>query len=98
MFAQIVRNYYEVLSLKKKFIILLLIGFLLGACSPQKEISQTAEEQLGISVSVLPQAYFVERIAGELALVNVMVGRVMTRIHTNLHQTKCDYWMRRIFT
>ncbi len=60
--------------MKKKFIILLLIGFLLGACSPQKEISQTAEEQLGISVSVLPQAYFVERIAGELALVNVMVG------------------------
>jgi len=52
-------------------LITLLIGGLFSAClSTPSEASQ----KVNITVSILPQKYFVERIAGDLAQVNVMVG------------------------
>jgi zinc transport system substrate-binding protein len=46
--------------------LLLLPSFLSGACSA---------EGLQVSVSILPQAYFVERVAGSLARVQVMIPK-----------------------
>ena len=55
-------------------IIILLASFLLGACTPATSAADDAEDSLQITVSILPQAYFVERIGGERVSVNVMVG------------------------
>lgn len=54
--------------------ILLLISVLASACQPSNTGSSPNEENLQVTVSILPQAYFVERIAGDLVNVNVMVG------------------------
>ncbi len=47
------------------------IGITLGACSTAK-IPESGK--IGVTVSILPQKYFVERIGGDLVEVNVMVG------------------------
>ncbi len=52
-------------------LITLLIGGLFSACLSTPTITA---QKLNITVSILPQKYFVERIAGNLAQVNVMVG------------------------
>jgi zinc transport system substrate-binding protein len=52
-------------------LITLLIGGLFSACL---STPTNAAQKLNITVSILPQKYFVERIAGDLAQVNVMVG------------------------
>ncbi|MDR9402023.1 MAG: zinc ABC transporter substrate-binding protein [Halothece sp. Uz-M2-17] len=41
--------------------------------TPENNISETVTEQLDITVSILPQKYFVERIGGDTVAVNVMV-------------------------
>ena len=43
-------------------------------CSPQAAPTAQEENGLTVSVSILPQKYFVERIGGERVSVNVMVG------------------------
>ncbi len=57
--------------------IALLLGMtvLIGGCSSQKtnSASTSAEEALDITVSILPQAYFVKKIGGDRVKVNVMV-------------------------
>lgn len=53
------------------------LSLVLGACAPQVESEQqesAVEQPLQVTVSILPQAYFVERIGGDLVTVNVMVG------------------------
>ncbi len=66
------------MNLKHKKIIGIFIIFFavvfLSACQPSNSGSSTNEENLQVTVSILPQAYFVERIAGDLVDVNVMVG------------------------
>ena len=52
----------------------LVITFLIVGCSPQAAPAIQDEDGLTVSVSILPQKYFVERIGGERASVNVMVG------------------------
>ncbi len=52
----------------RKYISLLFIGLLL-ACQPAKK----TDRKDVITVTILPQKYFVERIAGELAEINVLV-------------------------
>lgn len=57
--------------------ILFVLSFVAAACAPQSETGEQdvqAEQPLQVTVSILPQAYFVERIAGDLAAINVMVG------------------------
>ena len=46
---------------------------LLTACAPVNEQTQQTSK-MQVSVSIPPQAYFVERIAGELVEVNILVG------------------------
>lgn len=67
--------------MKKRIILFITVLFafslLAGACAPQpaREESELATDQpLQITVSILPQAYFVERIGGDLVAVNAMVG------------------------
>jgi len=66
------------MNLKHKKIIGIFIIFFavvfLSACQPSNAGSLTNKENLQVTVSILPQAYFVERIAGDLVDVNVMVG------------------------
>lgn len=59
--------------MKRKFLLLVLMAFLgLAACVPV--VATTAPEGvLNVTVSILPQQYFVERIGGEYVRVNVMV-------------------------
>lgn len=57
--------------------VLFALSLVAGACAPQtaSEEQDTAVDQpLQVTVSILPQAYFIERIAGDLVAVNVMVG------------------------
>ena len=54
------------------FIFLVLVSLLFSACAGPSAPSGT--DRLTVSVSVLPQKYFVERIGGDLVDVNVMVG------------------------
>jgi zinc transport system substrate-binding protein len=51
-------------------------AFLLAACQPSATPTSSAEEADAptVTVSILPLAYFVERIAGDAVNVNVMVG------------------------
>ena len=57
--------------------VLFALSVVSGACAPQA-VSEEPEPAVGqplhVSVSILPQAYFVERIAGDLVAANVMVG------------------------
>jgi len=60
--------------MKTKFspiIIALLLAGMLAACAPTEK---AASDQLNITVSILPEKYFVERIGGDAVAVNVMVG------------------------
>jgi zinc transport system substrate-binding protein len=63
--------------MKKQTILLVIILFALSlaanACAP-KPSSEDASRPVQVTVSILPQAYFVERITGDLVAVNVMVG------------------------
>jgi len=54
-------------------LILLLTVFALAACAPAASAQPTSAGQLNITVSIVPQKYFVERIGGEYVKVNVMV-------------------------
>ncbi len=51
----------------------LLSAFVFAACSPVAGAEPTATDLLNITVSIVPQQYFVERIGGEYVQVNVMV-------------------------
>ena len=53
------------------FISFLVITAALMACSPRQAVDSG---KIAVTVSILPQKYFVERIAGDLVDVNVMVG------------------------
>lgn len=52
----------------------LFAAIFLSACSQPAIPADQGADRMTISVSILPQKYFVERIAGDLADVNVMVG------------------------
>jgi len=54
-----------------KLSLILLIGILLFSCSPS---TSQSSDKLNVTVSILPEKYFVERIGGEYVSVNVMVG------------------------
>jgi len=57
--------------MKRKFLLLVLTASLvLAACAPAAKVPVG---ELNITVSILPQEYFVERIGGEYVKVNVMV-------------------------
>ena len=49
----------------------LILIFVLTACSPSP--STESKSTIGVTVSILPEKYFVERIGGDLVSVNVMV-------------------------
>ncbi len=63
------------MALRKRWIIAVVLVFvvLLSACGPKPE-QTNADGKLPVTVSILPQQYFVERIGGEYVSVNVMVG------------------------
>ncbi len=54
------------------FIIFLIFIFSLSACSPLP--ASAGNTAIGVTVSILPEKYFVERIGGEIVKVNVMVA------------------------
>ena len=67
--------------MKKRTVIFITVLFALslvaGACAPQpnsEEQEMGGTQPMQVTVSILPQAYFVDRIAGDLVAVNVMVG------------------------
>ncbi len=67
--------------MKKRTILFVTVLFILsvaaGACAPRSvsdEPEPAADQPLQVTVSILPLAYFVERITGDLVAVNVMVG------------------------
>lgn len=62
------------LQRKRRYFFYLLLLTLLAACQPSNQPRFSDEAALQVTVSILPQAYFVERIAGDLITVNVMVG------------------------
>jgi len=49
------------------------LSMVLSACQPSAE-GETDGDTYQVTVSILPQTYFVERIAGDMVTVNVMVG------------------------
>ncbi len=55
------------------FLLVSAASLLFSACQPSQQ-STVDDDVLQVTVSILPQAYFVERIGGELVAVNVMVG------------------------
>jgi zinc transport system substrate-binding protein len=55
-------------------ILLIVFGMVLAACQPAPGTEANDDSQLRVTVSILPQAYFVERIGGDLVSVNVMVS------------------------
>jgi len=56
------------------FVPILIIAIFISGCSPQATPATQDEDGLTVSVSILPQKYFVERIGGDRVSVNVMVG------------------------
>jgi len=58
--------------MKKTFLFVSIIVIFITACSSTPVKGE--EDLINVSVSVLPQKYFVERIGGSLVKVNVMVG------------------------
>ena len=60
--------------LRKYGLLYLIILMMLSACGQGVPTGDGTEGKLAINVSILPQAYFVERIAGDLASVHVMVS------------------------
>jgi zinc transport system substrate-binding protein len=57
-----------------KFGLVLLSILFLTACQPGSNQVANDDGRLQVTVSILPQAYFVERIGGDFVAVNVMVG------------------------
>jgi len=57
-----------------KLALLMALVMLLAACQPGPDRAADDEPRMLVTVSILPQAYFVERIGGERVSVNVMVG------------------------
>lgn len=57
-----------------KLALLMALVMLLAACQPGRDQAMADEPRMLVTVSILPQAYFVERIGGEQVSVNVMVG------------------------
>jgi zinc transport system substrate-binding protein len=55
-------------------ILITVFGLVLAACQPAPTTESSADSQLSVTVSILPQAYFVQRIGGDLVSVNVMVS------------------------
>jgi zinc transport system substrate-binding protein len=55
-------------------ILITVFGLVLAACQPAPTTESSDDSQLSVTVSILPQAYFVERIGGDLVSVNVMVS------------------------
>lgn len=55
-------------------VVMVVLALVLTACQPADRPAETGEDVLQVTVSVLPQAYFVERIGGDQVRVNVMVG------------------------
>ena len=55
-------------------IFFLLFIILLSACQPENQETGLQEKSTQVTVSILPQAYFVDRISGGSVSVNVMVG------------------------
>ena len=55
-------------------IFLLMLMLVLGACQPALTTNAVDDSRLIVTVSILPQAYFVERIGGDTVSINVMVG------------------------
>lgn len=56
-----------------RWLIIIVLG-LAGAVAPASAGPADASDKLGVVVSILPQAYFVERIGGERVSVEVLVG------------------------
>jgi zinc transport system substrate-binding protein len=61
-------------NLVQTLTLLTALVMLLTACQPGPSQGATDESTMQVTVSILPQAYFVERIGGETVSVNVMVG------------------------
>ncbi|MCJ7696252.1 MAG: zinc ABC transporter substrate-binding protein, partial [Anaerolineaceae bacterium] len=59
---------------KRIIVILLAIPLFLSACTTAEPGYVKDNDKIVVSVSILPQAYFVERIGGTHVFVNVMVG------------------------
>ncbi len=57
-----------------KTLIVAMLLILLSSCEPVMQNADQENGTLTVTVSILPQAYFVERIGGERVTVNVMVG------------------------
>lgn len=68
-----VKRESEVSPMSKQSIILIILFLFLSACSPIP-IDKNNSNIIQVSVSIPPQAYFVERIAGDLASTNILVG------------------------
>jgi zinc transport system substrate-binding protein len=62
------------LKLKPLSFILLLLTSILYACQASGQETTSQEMTAQVTVSILPQAYFIERISGGSIAVNVMVG------------------------
>jgi len=61
-------------KISKIFVPILIIAIFISGCSPQAAPATQNEDGLTVSVSILPQKYFIERIGGDQVRVNVMVG------------------------
>ena len=55
-------------------ILITIFGLVVVACQPAPITESSEDSQLQVTVSILPQAYFVQRIGGDLVSVNVMVS------------------------
>ncbi len=62
----------------KKIVSIITVGIIailaIGACAPAGAAQPEGEEKINITVSIVPEKYFVERIGGDKVNVNVMVG------------------------
>ena len=58
----------------QRLALLTVMMMFLAACQPGPSQGLADDSALLVTVSILPQGYFVERIAGDLVAVNVMVG------------------------
>jgi zinc transport system substrate-binding protein len=71
----------EILKMKNEYriprmllFLFLTLSIMLSACQPIDQETAPQQETFTVTVSILPLAYFVERIAGDKVAVNVMVG------------------------
>lgn len=55
------------------FLLILILTLIMTACGAASTTEGTLDENLNITVSILPQKYFVERVGGKLVTVSVMV-------------------------